>query len=180
MLNNNQEFIIWFDTASLWKGLGVLFCFFLLLTFLFSLTSSVSQTLLGSGLFFVVQTILIFFMSLFGFACLYTFVLLKHTTPLAILHEEGIWVMHFGFIPWDEVASIQSYAFLNSPHMVAIFVHNINWLWHQAPWGGKVRLFWSKLCKTPPITFANGVISPQEIVERAHDFMKLNQEKIKT
>ena len=69
------------------------------------------------------------------------------TKPLAILDENGIWIHHFGFINWNNIAEIQNPSFHKTENaaIIKIRVKNIKPVRNQVDLHGWLVLFYAQL-----------------------------------
>ena len=119
------------------------------------------------------QIILGFFLVLFIFALIFYFYLQRKNEPVAILNEEGIWVQHFGFIPWNEVEEVAPYINPGAPLIsVGIRVKDPAKLSAQAHFFGKCGVFWSKRFGYPPIILAALDVDNDQVISFAHRFIR--------
>ena len=176
-MNNKQTLLISFNNTYIRDGL----CFFpfIIIALFYFLHASFSLQILFFGLYItkVIQGLLIAFINLLILAIAYTFFFIRNK-PAAILTQNGIWVLNFGFIPWHMISKMGPYS-SGFPHQViGIYVHDVKFLSRQASSDGKLRLFWAKIFNYPHIFLANTNISNGEILEFAQNF--LHKEPINT
>ncbi|MCL4229909.1 hypothetical protein KJZ61_04470 [Candidatus Dependentiae bacterium] len=70
----------------------------------------------------------------------------KSDEPALILNQEGIRIKFHGIIPWDNIQEINTYCIPTTPMpAIGIKIKNPSLVSANAPWSGKVSLFWATL-----------------------------------
>lgn len=70
----------------------------------------------------------------------------KSDEPALILNQEGVRIKSCGIIPWDNIQEINTYCIPTTPILaLGIKIKNSSLVSANAPWGGKVSLFWATL-----------------------------------
>lgn len=172
MVHFMQKITIRFNKKTISKGLPGLF-FILLPSVIFLFYMSFGwEKFIGYYARIGVQGFLIFVtVSTLG-AILYSMWLMKDNLPMAILDQEGIWVMRYGFIPWQEVKEVSLYYVPSTPlESVGIRVHDPVKIARQSTLSGKATFWYSKIFQYPPIILANSDIDNEIVVQTANHFM---------
>jgi hypothetical protein len=137
------------------------------LIFCFNLKAHINHCLL-----ILLQATFIIAISFFliGLAYGYFF---KQDEPAAILSSQGIWIKHYGLIPWDNIIQIRTYTLPNAPlEVIGIQAKNIMSISVNASFAGKCGLFWAKLFGYQyQITLSCLALENDEVLDFARQFI---------
>ena len=100
-------------------------------------------------------------------------ILLRSPRPQAILDSDGILIEHFGFIPWENIATMEVQfrpALFSAP--IGINIKDIALLQQQADWIGLLKISSARIFEKYHITLQNTAISGYDIVEFAEQYLK--------
>lgn len=105
----------------------------------------------------IIRSGLVFILLLFLIGFIYAIYTLISNKPLAVLSQEGIWIHHYNFIPWQDIAVIDSYTMPGMPlQVIGIRFYDIKKNYAAASLSGKIAFFWAKLFDYPfHITLSN-------------------------
>jgi len=95
----------------------------------------------------------------------------KINVPNAILNQDGIWIKHYGFIPWKDIKEIAKYTYGTPIEIVGIQVKYPDLLSKQASFGGKCGIFWSKIFGYYHISIGSPEITSDEILYFANKYI---------
>lgn len=119
-----------------------------------------------------IQFFFILFDVLILIAATYTYFLIKNPEPAAIIDSSGMWVKHYGHIPWCNIAWVGNYQWRNSPFVqLGVSLKDVETVRKQASIAGKMGIFWSKIFKYPPIIISNIALSNQTVIDYAQQFL---------
>ncbi|MFZ5954182.1 MAG: hypothetical protein ACOYT8_03760 [Candidatus Dependentiae bacterium] len=121
-----------------------------------------------------IQCFFVLFDLLVVVAATYTYFLIKNPEPAAIIDASGIWVKHYGHIPWDNIARISNYQWSSSSPFVqlGITLKDMELVRKQASIAGKMGIFWSKIFNYPPILISNIELPNQTVIDFAQQFLE--------
>lgn len=113
---------------------------------------------------FAIYWFLVSLITLILAALLYFIYLSRGQKIAARLDRDGIWVHHYGFIPWDEITEFEPY--YQTPIVgIGIRVKDPEKLSKQSAFGGKSGVFWSKKFGYPHVILSNLEIANEEIID---------------
>lgn len=106
--------------------------------------------------------------------------LLIDKKPIAILNHQGIWLKHYGLIPWNNVLAIEEYRIHKSVRAsrnmwgLGIRLKDINPVMAQTSWMRKKLLKWSQRSGLYDIVLSNIDIEHKEVIRFAQPFMGIH------
>lgn len=115
--------------------------------------------------------LLLFFVVL-SLSILYAIFFLNFEDPILILEEDGMWVKHFGFVPWWNIDVIINYTYGTPIEILGISFKETSTIYKQASLTGKVYILFAKIFGSYHINFANLTIAHEEIISIASEYMK--------
>lgn len=120
-----------------------------------------------------IQSLIVFFIVMLFLALIYNIWLIKDDQPVAVLKQEGIWIMRHGFISWQD---IQEVAIYKNPGIsiksIGIRLKYPAKIAQQSSFGGKCAFFWARICGYPHIILANIDLENEYVLDYAQRFMQ--------
>lgn len=167
-----KQLILWFNKKNLFYGmLTMVFMAVLIVCILHSLKPIISQAKLLAPTFLelimltCIKVFLHFGFGLFLTGFIFSLLFIDTNTPVAILDKDGIWVNHYGFIPWIEIDFVLPY-YIGSKNTIGgfgIMVKDPTIFLGKADKQGRVGLFWAKLFGYFHITYCHINISSVDV-----------------
>lgn len=166
----HQELIVPFNKEA--TKIGLIICSIMIGVLGYSWYMSFRlDTFFGFFISQIIRSILFFTLILFTIGVIYGLFMQKDSDPAARLSSDGIWVKHFGFIPWSEIEQFGEYAIAGTPMVaIGIRVKNLKLLSKQATLSGKSGVFWSKIFGYPPIIISNIALDNDQVIGYARRF----------
>ncbi|MBI2774946.1 hypothetical protein HYX58_02980 [Candidatus Dependentiae bacterium] len=148
----NSELVVNFD----YKNIQQVRMIIPVMVVLWFLVDSIQEPCLSFLPIIVIKFVIISCLVLLSLGSIYYFVLTRKNEPAAVLNNDGIWIIHHGFISWENISDICMHQALGAPlPIVAVNVRDPKAISAQSSFGGKCVLFWSKLFGYPHIFLAN-------------------------
>jgi hypothetical protein len=153
-----------------------------------SLIPSIIMTTLCTVLFFIIplhsQYFIIYLVKLVakagvGFMAfsgatglLFYYFMLKDNAPYLVMDERGMTLKYYGFIPWENIQSINftPKGFL-AGQLIDVWFKDNKLVYKQASWQGKMNLLWARIFKYAPARIAGLSVPTTEIVAFAHQYL---------
>ncbi len=154
-------------------GIYVLWSFIANVLFCFFKTNPWFISDIGYYVIFSLKALIIFFIVSLAFAFVYNFFLSKSTIPVIIVNSRGMFIKHFGFIPWSNISEVDYYLGIpyKSGDAVGIRVKDTSLLNKQTTFSGKLTIFYSKKFGYPTIIVSNITIESHEIISFVRQFI---------
>ncbi len=168
---DNQEIIIPFHKEGMKAGLAVCFFMIVMLTGFFYLSNGLYKYL-GHYITFFLQSIIVLTLVLLIIGFISVLLLKNEPEDLAKFTNKGVWVRDFGFIPWEDIATLDKFQYGTPLINIGIRVNDSYKLFKQASFNGKMAIFWSKIFGYPPIIIAHLEMDHEQIIAFAHRFME--------
>lgn len=174
-MNDKKELIVRVDPNLIKTGKLVLVIYLIPISLFAGCYGLVRYYLTGTVYYlmsFLLVGPLIFFCLVFLMMILGVISFPKKGDVVAILNQDGIWLVRFGLIPWKEIDEFDTYSDGRTPlKIIGIRVKNNKKISKQSTTAGKLHFFWSKLMGYPPIMIAGIALSNDEVIGFAKQFL---------
>lgn len=130
------------------------------------LSNKIFYFIILSSKVFVSLIILFFFI---GF--LFTLFEFLSNKPIMILNSKGILFKYYCFVSWDNILEIRPY-YMGAGEALGIRVKNLDILFRNSKFSGKVAIFWSKIFGYHHINISNITVFNEEIILFARKYIK--------
>lgn len=185
-MQTQQKLTLWLNKKNLMNGMIAIFFMIILIVYmLYVLSEENPQSPLLSAEYIKIIVLtgikwfLYFGLSFFVIGLVLSLFSIDTRTPVAVLDQKGIWVNHYGFVPWENIDVIMPYPIggTNMLGGLGIMVKDPNIFLGQADRQGKVGLFWAKFFGYFHITYyhiniSNVDVPIGEIISFAQEQMK--------
>jgi hypothetical protein len=151
-MEENKQLIIPFDKKTFMQGMVIMPVMVIAIQFLLYMIPSINvrafswESFIELFILLLIKSFLYFFTGVFTLTAVYAIFCIYRNKPTAILDENGIWINHFGFIPWNDIDKITLYPLdYGNINLIGIMVKDPKMISKQSDWEGKLNLFWAKI-----------------------------------
>ena len=178
-MNEPKQLIIHFDKTILTQALIVLPAVIIASLFTLSIVNPIQPyslsipLFLGSLILFLIKTFLYFCIGFFSIGGIFSLWYIITTSPVAILDQHGIWVNHYGSIPWSNIKNFAPYSAAGNGKLMTlgIMLKDPKILAPQADWYGNLGLFWAKVFRYNHINLSGLNASNESVVAFAQQYL---------